>query len=76
MANSACYSPITASTASWLTAVYQYDPADRKMKVASNGGQTVVNGVPATATEAASINSDNFEDMGTWFKTLMRDTAG
>ena len=75
VANSACFSPITSSTASWLTAVYQYDPADGKMKVASNGGKTVVNGVPATATEAAAINSDNFKDMGTWFKTLMGDTT-
>jgi hypothetical protein len=56
-----------------LTAVYQYDGG--KMKIASNGGQTMINGTAATATEAASINGDNFEDMGTWFKTLMRDTA-
>ena len=76
VANSACFSPITSSTASWLTAVYQYDPTDRKMKVASSGGKTVVNGMPATATEAASINSDNFKDMGTWFNTLMGDTTG
>jgi NADPH-dependent 2,4-dienoyl-CoA reductase/sulfur reductase-like enzyme len=75
VANSACYSPITATTASWLTAVYQYDAAEAKMKVASNGGKTIVNGSPATATEAASINGDNFEDMGTWFKTLMADTT-
>lgn len=75
VANSACYSPITASTASWLTAVYQYDAAEGKMKVASNGGQMVVNGAPATATEAASISNDNFQDMGTWFKTLMADTT-
>ncbi|MCU0920399.1 MAG: NAD(P)/FAD-dependent oxidoreductase [Burkholderiaceae bacterium] len=75
VANSACYSPITSSTASWLTAVYQYDLAEQKMKVASGGGQTVVNGAPATATEAAAINSDNFEDMGIWFKTLMNDTT-
>jgi sulfide dehydrogenase [flavocytochrome c] flavoprotein chain len=76
VANSACYSPITASTASWLTAVYQYDATDARMKIASNGGLTVVNGVPATATEAAAISSENFKDMGTWFSTLMRDTAG
>jgi sulfide dehydrogenase [flavocytochrome c] flavoprotein chain len=75
VANSACFSPITSGTASWLTAVYQYDPVDRKMKVASSGGKTVVNGAPATATEAAAINSDNFKDMGTWFKTLMGDTT-
>ncbi len=75
VATSACYSPITASTASWLTATYQYDPVERKMKVASHGGQTVVNGAPATATEAATVDSDNFKDMGTWFTTLMRDTT-
>jgi NADPH-dependent 2,4-dienoyl-CoA reductase/sulfur reductase-like enzyme len=75
VANSACFSPITASTASWLTAVYQYDATDGKMKVASNGGKITFNGVPATATEAASITSDNFQDMGTWFRTLMLDTT-
>jgi NADPH-dependent 2,4-dienoyl-CoA reductase/sulfur reductase-like enzyme len=75
VANSACFSPITASTASWLTAVYQYDAAERKMKVAASGGRTLINGVPAAATEAASINGDNFEDMGTWFRTLMSDTT-
>lgn len=75
VANSACYSPITATTASWLTAVYQYDATDGKMKIASNGGQLTVNGVPASATESSVINGDNFEDMGTWFQTLMQDTT-
>ena len=75
VANSACYSPITASTASWLTAVYQYDATDGKMKIASNGGKLLVNGVPAAATESSVINGDNFEDMGTWFQTLMQDTT-
>jgi NADPH-dependent 2,4-dienoyl-CoA reductase/sulfur reductase-like enzyme len=75
VANSACYSPITSSTASWLTAVYQYDAAAGKMTVASHGGQTVVGGAPATATEAGSINSDNFKAMGIWFKALMGDTV-
>lgn len=75
VANSACFSPITAKTASWLTAVYQYDPIDQRMKVAASGGQTTINGLPATATEAASVNGDNFEDMGIWFKTLMKDTS-
>ncbi len=74
VANSACFSPITDRTASWLTAVYQYDAASASMKVAANGGQTSINGVPATATEAASINSDNYQNMGIWFKTLMGDT--
>ena len=75
VANSACFSPITAKTASWLTAVYQYDAATASMKVASNGGKTMVNGTPATATESAAIDSDNFQNMGIWFNTLMRDTT-
>ncbi len=70
VANSACYSPITASTASWLTAVYQYDVTTQSMKVAANGG--VLAG--AAPTEAAAINSNNFKQMGTWFNTLMGDT--
>lgn len=70
VANSACYSPITATTASWLTAVYQYDPATQSMKVAANGGLTV----GAAPTEAAAITSGNFRQMGTWFNTLMGDT--
>lgn len=70
VANSACYSPITASTASWLTAVYQYDSANRRMVVAANGGNTV----GATAIEAASVSSENFRQMQTWFTTLMGDS--
>lgn len=70
VANSACYSPITASTASWLTAVYQYDATTRKMVVAANGG--VATG--ARATEAASITNANFQQMNTWFNTLMGDS--
>ena len=76
VAYSACFASITASTTSWLSAVHQYDSTDRKMKLASNGCKTLVNGLPATATKAASIDGDNFEDMATWFKTLMQDTAG
>lgn len=70
VANSACYSPITASTASWLSTVYQYDSVNRKMVVAANGGKTV----GAKATEAASISSENFRQMNTWFSTLMGDS--
>jgi hypothetical protein len=70
VANSACFSPITATTASWLTAVYQYDAASAAMKVASNGGVTT----GAAPIEAANINGDNMNQMNTWFKTLMGDT--
>jgi sulfide dehydrogenase [flavocytochrome c] flavoprotein subunit len=70
VANSACYSPITSTTASWLTAVYQYDPSTRKMAVAANGGVTA----GAKATEAAAITDANFRQMNTWFNTLMADS--
>jgi sulfide dehydrogenase [flavocytochrome c] flavoprotein subunit len=68
VANSACYSPITASTASWLTAVYQYEGGTFKV---ANGG-----GAPAGAkpVESASISSKNFQQMNTWFNTLMGDS--
>ncbi|MEZ5658716.1 MAG: FAD/NAD(P)-binding oxidoreductase [Burkholderiaceae bacterium] len=70
VANSACYSPITASTASWLTAVYQYDAASTRMKVAANGGSTV----GAGAIEAGSISTRNYNQMFTWFHSLMGDS--
>ena len=70
VANSACFSPITGSTASWLTAVYQYDSASGSMKVANGGGNTV----GAKAVESASISSKNFKQMNTWFTTLMADS--
>ena len=38
-------------------------------------GQTTINGAPATATEAGSVSGDNFQNMGTWFRTLMADTT-
>ena len=61
--NSACYSPITASTASWLTAVYQYD--------ASAGSYKIVGGSPS---EATSPTSDGYSQMNKWFATLMGET--
>ena len=67
-ANSACFSPISSTKASWLTAVYQYDPATSSMVIRDQvSGSTV-------ATEARSASTDNFGKMGTWFKTLMSDT--
>lgn len=59
--NSACYSPITASTASWLTAVFQYDPATKTMKVRS-------------IAEAEAATNKNYSQMGKWFDGLMRDS--
>ena len=65
--NSACYSPITFETASWLTAVYRYNAGSRKMEVFRNG--TV-----SAAGEADSASKDNFEQMDKWFRQLMADT--
>ena len=61
--NSACFSTITMSQASWLHALFQYDAATASMK-------------PVAAAGAASVgwNGDHFEDMGQWFKALMADT--
>jgi len=69
--NSACYTPITATTATWLSAVYQYqyDPG-------TGTGTMVIlpqhnNG---KAIAASSANSDNYQDMQRWFTTLMGET--
>ena len=65
--NSACYTPITATTATWLSAVYQYDAATGTMKIParhSGGG----------AISAAQPTTENYKDMQVWFTTLMADT--
>ena len=59
--SSACYSPITMTTASWLTGVFHYDPATRTMLVKS-------------IAEAPSISASNYQDMSKWFTGLMQDT--
>lgn len=65
--NSACYTPITANTASWLSAVYQYDAKTRSMVIPARHNL----GKPIAASGA---NTDNYKDMQVWFKTLMGDT--
>jgi NADPH-dependent 2,4-dienoyl-CoA reductase/sulfur reductase-like enzyme len=65
--NSACFTPITATTATWLSAVYQYDPTSGTMKASTaNGG-----GQPFAAHAATT---DNYEQMLRWFGTLMADS--
>jgi NADPH-dependent 2,4-dienoyl-CoA reductase/sulfur reductase-like enzyme len=64
--NSACYSPITYSEASWLTANFRYDtdPTSAtygKMKLVQLG-------------EAAQWNSGNYEDMFQWASNLFSDS--
>jgi NADPH-dependent 2,4-dienoyl-CoA reductase/sulfur reductase-like enzyme len=61
--NSACYSPITFETASWLTAVYAYDPVTKTMKITHQD-----------PIEANRPSKDNYEEMGKWFTTLMADS--
>jgi NADPH-dependent 2,4-dienoyl-CoA reductase/sulfur reductase-like enzyme len=61
--NSACFTPITKTTASWLSVVYRYDAASASMLPTGNG-----------VTESASINGDNYEQMQKWFSNLMSDT--
>ncbi|MBT9488916.1 MAG: FAD-dependent oxidoreductase [Rubrivivax sp.] len=70
VANSACYSPITATTASWLSTVYQYDPARGGMRPAADNGRLDT----GRAIESDSVSSRNFQDMNTWFTTLMGDS--
>lgn len=61
--NSACYSPITATTASWLTANFRYDPATASMVP-----------VAASSGEAVARSTGNFSEMGKWFTALMGDS--
>lgn len=63
--NSACFTPVTSTTATWLSAVYQY----------ANGVMvpSAQNGV-SQPRSALSASKGNYSDMDTWFKTLMSDT--
>lgn len=62
--NSACYTPITANSATWLTAIFTYDPATANMAVA--GGKA--------SESPGGPTHENYEQMQVWFKTLMKDT--
>ncbi len=63
--NSACFSTITMSEASWLTAVFQYDSASRAMAA-----------VAASSAASEGWSREHFADMDTWFRALMADTLG
>lgn len=62
MTNSACYSPITATQASWLTAIFAYDPATGTMKSVTG------------SVEANGPSSENFNQMKQWFSNLMTES--
>ena len=63
--NSACFTPVTSTKATWLSAVYQY----------SNGVMlpSTQNGITQPRA-AAAASTGNYSDMEKWFKTLMSDT--
>jgi len=61
--NSACYSPITMETASWLTAVFAYDPSTQAMAAVADSFR-----------EAAARDGGNFSNMSKWFNALMSET--
>lgn len=62
--NSACYSPLSANTASWLTAVYEYN--------AQTGQMQLVEGANYPASEPASTR--NYSEMFNWAGNLFADT--
>jgi NADPH-dependent 2,4-dienoyl-CoA reductase/sulfur reductase-like enzyme len=62
MTASACYSPITYKTASWLSAVFAYDPASKTMKAVE------------PPHESEKISGDNYSKMFDWAEKLFGDT--
>ncbi len=62
--NSACFTPVTSTLATWLSAVYQFD-GSYYIQSSHNEGKAI-------AATAASL--ENYSDMKKWFKTLMEDT--
>ncbi|MFO1372431.1 MAG: FAD-dependent oxidoreductase [Candidatus Competibacteraceae bacterium] len=71
MTNSACFSPITAKTASWLTAVFAYDPNTLDP---TTGKMGVMKVVPESSGEAPSATRENYQRMFTWANNLFADT--
>jgi hypothetical protein len=63
--SSACYSPITASEASWLAASFQYDPVSRTMKR-----------VEAAFGEAPQPTADGMKQMFQWADNIFADSFG
>jgi len=62
--NAACYTPITSTTATWLTAVFAYKAEAGEMQVVPPGVVEAPEG-PTTAS---------YSEMGEWFGELMADT--
>lgn len=71
--NSACFTPITSTTATWLSAVYQYDPVSMTMVIPAQHNPDPVTR-KGRAIAATSATTENYKDMLRWFDTLMGDT--
>ncbi len=63
MTNSACYSPISETTASWLTVVYRYDAATGTMQA-----------VPESLGQSSTPTTSNYRRMFDWSENLFADT--
>ncbi len=61
--NSACYSPITSSTASWLTANFAYNTNLNQMQLTHIG-------------EAEKWSKESYKEMFTWANNLFADCFG
>jgi len=61
--NSACYTPVTADTASYLTGVFRYDAASRSMQA-----------VPGSLGEASVPSRRHYEEMFDWAENLFADS--
>lgn len=61
--NSACFSPVSFREASWLTAVFRYNP-----------GTGLMEAVPESFGASDGWNSENHEDMYDWASNLLSDT--
>ena len=69
--SSACYSPITSKTASWLSANFIYgDIFDAQGAVKGKGMQRV----DLSEAPANQVNGDSYEDMFTWARSLFVDS--
>ncbi len=62
--NSACFTPVNSTMATWLSAVYQFN-GSYYIQSSHNGGKAIA---------ATYASADNYSDMNKWFKTLMQDT--
>ncbi|MGB0465988.1 MAG: FAD-dependent oxidoreductase [Pontibacterium sp.] len=62
--NSACYSPVSRNTASWLTAVYEYNSSTQAMQPVQGAGY------PASGAPSA----ENYRHMFDWSENLFADT--